>query len=74
MRPATRRIGTLDAKVAEKGRPDVALKQIRKVGIVGAGQMGSGIAHVAALAGYDVLVNDLSPIGSRRPCRPSAAI
>jgi 3-hydroxybutyryl-CoA dehydrogenase len=49
-----------NAKVAEKGRPDVALKQIRKVGIVGAGQMGSGIAHVAALAGYDVLINDLS--------------
>ncbi|MDX2289982.1 MAG: 3-hydroxybutyryl-CoA dehydrogenase [Hyphomicrobiaceae bacterium] len=33
--------------------------EIRKVGIIGAGQMGNGIAHVAALAGYDVLVNDL---------------
>ncbi len=30
------------------------------VGIVGAGQMGSGIAHVIALAGYDVLINDLA--------------
>ncbi len=34
---------------------------IRKVGIIGAGQMGSGIAHVCALAGFDVLVNDVSP-------------
>jgi 3-hydroxybutyryl-CoA dehydrogenase len=32
--------------------------QIRKVGIIGAGQMGNGIAHVCALAGYDVLLND----------------
>lgn len=34
---------------------------IRKVGIVGAGQMGSGIAHVTAQAGYDVKLYDLSP-------------
>ncbi|MBE0453030.1 3-hydroxybutyryl-CoA dehydrogenase [Roseovarius autotrophicus] len=34
--------------------------EIRKVGVVGAGQMGNGIAHVMALAGYDVLLNDLS--------------
>ncbi len=33
---------------------------IRTVGVVGAGQMGSGIAHVFALAGYDVLINDVS--------------
>ncbi|MBC7132567.1 MAG: 3-hydroxybutyryl-CoA dehydrogenase [Roseovarius sp.] len=33
---------------------------IRKVGVVGAGQMGNGIAHVMALAGYDVLLNDIS--------------
>jgi 3-hydroxybutyryl-CoA dehydrogenase len=31
---------------------------IRTVGVVGAGQMGNGIAHVCALAGYDVLLND----------------
>jgi 3-hydroxybutyryl-CoA dehydrogenase len=35
--------------------------KIKKVGVVGAGQMGSGIAHVSALAGYDVLLNDISP-------------
>jgi 3-hydroxybutyryl-CoA dehydrogenase len=34
--------------------------EIRKIGIVGAGQMGSGIAHVAALNGYDVLIHDVS--------------
>ncbi|MGH1330504.1 MAG: 3-hydroxybutyryl-CoA dehydrogenase [Paracoccaceae bacterium] len=33
---------------------------IQKVGIVGAGQMGNGIAHVFALAGYDVILNDIS--------------
>ncbi|MDW4500537.1 3-hydroxybutyryl-CoA dehydrogenase [Sulfitobacter sp. D35] len=33
---------------------------IKSVGIVGAGQMGNGIAHVMALAGYDVLLNDIS--------------
>ena len=34
---------------------------IRKVGVVGAGQMGNGIAHVFALAGYDVYLNDVKP-------------
>jgi 3-hydroxybutyryl-CoA dehydrogenase len=33
---------------------------IRKVGVIGAGQMGNGIAHVLALAGYDVVLNDVS--------------
>ncbi len=33
---------------------------IQRVAIIGAGQMGSGIAHVFALAGYDVLLNDIS--------------
>jgi 3-hydroxybutyryl-CoA dehydrogenase len=34
--------------------------EIKTVGIVGAGQMGNGIAHVLALAGYEVLLNDIS--------------
>jgi len=34
---------------------------IKRVGVIGAGQMGAGIAHVCALAGYEVLVNDLVP-------------
>ena len=33
---------------------------IAKVGVVGAGQMGNGIAHVFSLAGYDVLMTDVS--------------
>jgi 3-hydroxybutyryl-CoA dehydrogenase len=47
-------------KVLDRGK--TALKPSRtitKVGIIGAGQMGSGIAHVAALAGYDVAIHDL---------------
>lgn len=33
---------------------------IDKVGVIGAGQMGTGIAHVCALAGMDVVLNDIS--------------
>ena len=33
--------------------------QIKKVGVLGAGQMGNGIAHVLALGGYNVLLNDI---------------
>ncbi|MGC8203098.1 3-hydroxybutyryl-CoA dehydrogenase [Aliiroseovarius sp. PTFE2010] len=33
---------------------------IQSVGVVGAGQMGNGIAHVFALAGYDVTITDIS--------------
>ncbi|MGR3712627.1 MAG: 3-hydroxybutyryl-CoA dehydrogenase [Shimia sp.] len=32
---------------------------IASIGVVGAGQMGNGIAHVMALAGYEVLLNDI---------------
>ncbi|HLI19618.1 MAG TPA: 3-hydroxyacyl-CoA dehydrogenase NAD-binding domain-containing protein, partial [Stellaceae bacterium] len=37
-----------------------SLSAIHTVGVIGAGQMGSGIAHVCALAGYDVSVADIS--------------
>jgi 3-hydroxybutyryl-CoA dehydrogenase len=36
-------------------------QSIRKVGVIGAGQMGSGIAQVCALANMDVKLNDISP-------------
>ncbi|AXX99338.1 3-hydroxybutyryl-CoA dehydrogenase [Profundibacter amoris] len=34
--------------------------EVQKIGIVGAGQMGNGIAHVCALAGYDIIMADMS--------------
>jgi 3-hydroxybutyryl-CoA dehydrogenase len=36
-------------------------KEIRTIGVIGAGQMGNGIAHVAALAQYDVVMVDVNP-------------
>ena len=39
---------------------EIEMQPIRKIGIVGTGQMGNGIAHVIALAGYEVMLNDLS--------------
>ena len=37
------------------------VQSIRKVGVVGAGQMGNGITHVCALAGISVILNDAAP-------------
>jgi 3-hydroxybutyryl-CoA dehydrogenase len=37
------------------------VENIRTIGVIGAGQMGSGIAHVCALAGYDVRLADIEP-------------
>jgi 3-hydroxybutyryl-CoA dehydrogenase len=37
------------------------MAEIKTVGVIGAGQMGSGIAHVSAVAGYKVLLNDIVP-------------
>src|ERR1043166_2908070 len=34
---------------------------IERIGVIGAGQMGTGIAHVLSLAGYDVLLDDVNP-------------
>lgn len=39
---------------------------IKSVGVVGAGQMGNGIAHVFAAADYDVLLNDINAEGLTR--------
>jgi len=36
------------------------MSEIKSVGVIGAGQMGCGIAHVCALAGYDVLLHDVT--------------
>jgi 3-hydroxybutyryl-CoA dehydrogenase len=39
---------------------------VNSIGVVGAGQMGNGIAHVMALAGYDVVLNDISEDALKR--------
>jgi len=39
---------------------------LRRIGIVGAGQMGAGIAHVCALAGLDVVIADVNEEALRR--------
>jgi 3-hydroxybutyryl-CoA dehydrogenase len=35
---------------------------IKKIGVIGAGQMGNGIAHVAALAGFGIKLLDIDPV------------
>lgn len=52
----------MNVAVKSQARPKTETKKswvIKKVGIIGAGQMGSGIAHVIALGGYSVSLNDL---------------
>ncbi len=47
-------------RVWSEGSGKGAQMEIRTVGVVGAGQMGNGIAHVLALAGYAVRLNDVA--------------
>ncbi len=50
------------SKTESRGRQAGSMaNSISKVGIIGAGQMGNGIAHVCALSGYHVLLNDVAP-------------
>jgi 3-hydroxybutyryl-CoA dehydrogenase len=35
------------------------LDRLRRIGVIGAGQMGGGIAHVCALAGIEVVITDI---------------
>ncbi len=52
----------LNKEALEKGanRPDVADQRVKKVGILGAGMMGAGIAYVSAVAGIAVVLIDAS--------------
>src|SRR5262249_40902011 len=50
-----------EVKERPKTRSDSAAFPLRKIGVIGAGQMGSGIAHVSALAGFEVKLSDVSP-------------
>src|SRR5215475_8230722 len=54
------RIRSQGAGTSRRSEKDMAVN-IQSVGVIGAGQMGNGIAHVCALAGYSVLLNDVSP-------------
>ncbi len=49
----------MDNHVTPNDNSDGLVTAINEVGVIGAGQMGSGIAHVVALAGYNVILNDL---------------
>jgi 3-hydroxybutyryl-CoA dehydrogenase len=49
-----------DLRTNPTSKREGEVEPIRKVGVIGAGQMGSGIAHVVALSGYDVAVNDIA--------------
>ena len=42
------------------GKQKELMMDIAQVGVIGAGQMGNGIAHVMALSGYDVVLNDVN--------------
>jgi 3-hydroxybutyryl-CoA dehydrogenase len=44
----------------ERGDQADAVVPFRKIGVIGAGQMGNGIAHVCALSGFQVLLNDIA--------------
>ena len=46
--------------VARHHQPGPEFMEIKRVGVIGAGQMGNGIAQVFALAGFDVALHDVS--------------
>ena len=53
----------LDLQYINSGgsRPDgIAKQQITKIGVLGAGMMGAGIAYVSAKAGFEVVLKDVS--------------
>jgi 3-hydroxybutyryl-CoA dehydrogenase len=52
--------GCAPRAVPAKGPVDEMAVTVKKVGVIGSGQMGNGIAHVAALAGFDVVLSDVS--------------
>jgi 3-hydroxybutyryl-CoA dehydrogenase len=51
----------LEVVARQSPDPRAMQQNIRKIGVIGAGQMGNGIAHVAALSGFSVMLNDIAP-------------
>lgn len=50
------------------------IEGIERIGVVGAGQMGGGIAHVAAAAGYTVVLSDISEVAAQAGKDKSGAL
>jgi len=46
--------------MSDKAPSAATVDSISSIGVIGAGQMGSGIAHVCALAGYDIRLQDIA--------------
>jgi len=62
-RPVSASVGEQNGVSKRDGKP--AMK-IERIGVIGAGQMGNGIAHVCALAGYDVVMEDINQDALRK--------
>ena len=58
-------IATLNKNSNQENNP-VSARQIRRIGVLGAGTMGHGIAQVAAAAGYDVVMRDIDDAATAR--------
>lgn len=66
----------LNKEALEKGanRPAVPDQKVRRLGVLGAGMMGAGIAHVAALAGIEVVLIDATDAAAARGKAQSEAL
>ena len=66
----------INKEALEKGanRPALPDAKVRKLGVLGAGMMGAGIAHVAALAGIEVVLIDATDEAAERGKAHSASL
>ncbi|RDW12993.1 3-hydroxyacyl-CoA dehydrogenase NAD-binding domain-containing protein [Paracoccus thiocyanatus] len=66
----------INKEALEKGanRPEAPDQQVRKLGILGAGMMGAGIAHVSAMAGIEVVLIDAGQDAAERGKAHSATL
>lgn len=62
--PSVNKVETDNLKKAE--RPNTTDHPIRTIAVIGAGTMGRGIAHAAALGGYRTILEDILPASLRR--------